>query len=646
MENNNRKIIDLEIADEIEKSGVSEIALVDIPAIDKLWMAFRSEEFVKPSSGESEDEFIPRCMSVLVGDEGKDPDQAYAICNSMWEQGFSMQFEESYDDYPEAARENAQRALNWAEENGWGDCGTPIGKARANQLAKGEPISADTIARMASFERHRQNSETPYGEGCGKLMWDAWGGSEGVEWAQRKLSSIRTELSYDVSALPAYVDEVTEDKSKSKTMKFEEMDIFGYKTRYFYICPGAKATFGHLIEMNPDLETQGMVRSAALIADRVFEIEANVLRDSLATMDDFKEATILVEDFMDLMNEIDEEVGMVHEVGYMMGHLEVIASYLEGMKEDFAERPISRIPKEERGVEGSEKNKPGDTKTTRGGIEVSQEVESTLKDKIKEHNEKNPQDSQKADLGMLKAVWRRGSGAYSVGTPGRKGMTRSQWAMGRVNAFLKILSGSAPSDKDYTQDNDLLPKSHPKHAEEKMSQFGIAGENPYDMPNRGYAMSKMMFQNEDEQILVGPVMLPDIEIIRKIEKGPDKGNPYWVRFSKETIAKIAEKFMRENRNHGTNVQHQSGEYAGTYIMESWLVENEQDKANTVYGLDVPVGSWIIKARVTDPNVWKQVKAGKLNGWSVEGSFMEKSDYEQYKKDRELYDRVIKILKSV
>jgi hypothetical protein len=81
-------------------------------------------------------------------------------------------------------------------------------------------------------------------------------------------------------------------------------------------------------------------------------------------------------------------------------------------------------------------------------------------------------------------------------------------------------------------------------------------------------------------------------------------------------------------------------------MESWLVENEQDKANTVYGLDVPVGSWIIKARVTDPNVWKQVKAGKLNGWSVEGSFMEKSDYEQYKKDRELYDRVIKILKSV
>jgi hypothetical protein len=141
-------------------------------------------------------------------------------------------------------------------------------------------------------------------------------------------------------------------------------------------------------------------------------------------------------------------------------------------------------------------------------------------------------------------------------------------------------------------------------------------------------------------------MIPDIEIIRRVDKGPDKGKPYWVRFSSGSIARIAEKFMRENRNHGTNVGHNAGEYAGTYIMESWLVENEQDKANTVYGLDLPVGSWVAKMRVQDPNVWKAVKAGKLNGFSVEGSFMTKEDYEQYKKDRELYDRVIKILKSV
>ena len=98
---------------------------------------------------------------------------------------------ESYTDYPEAAKENAKIALRWAEENGWGDCGTAVGKQRANQLAKGEPITEDTIARMAAFERHRQNSDKELGDGCGRLMWLAWGGDEGVAWAQRKLEQIR-----------------------------------------------------------------------------------------------------------------------------------------------------------------------------------------------------------------------------------------------------------------------------------------------------------------------------------------------------------------------------------------------------------------------------------------------------------------------
>ena len=98
---------------------------------------------------------------------------------------------ESYTDYPEQATENAKIAIRYAEENGWGDCGTDVGKARANQLAKGEPISEDTIARMASFERHRQHSDKELGDGCGRLMWLAWGGDAGVEWAQRKLEQIR-----------------------------------------------------------------------------------------------------------------------------------------------------------------------------------------------------------------------------------------------------------------------------------------------------------------------------------------------------------------------------------------------------------------------------------------------------------------------
>lgn len=96
----------------------------------------------------------------------------------------------TYSDYPQAARNNAKRALKWAEENGWGSCGTAVGKQRANQLAKGEALTASTIARMASFKRHQQNKDVPYSEGCGGLMWDAWGGSAGINWAISKMKEI------------------------------------------------------------------------------------------------------------------------------------------------------------------------------------------------------------------------------------------------------------------------------------------------------------------------------------------------------------------------------------------------------------------------------------------------------------------------
>jgi hypothetical protein len=144
-------------------------------------------ELVKPNAGESKDDFLGRCIPIVVR-EGKDQDQATAICYSYFEG--KTELAESYTDYPEGARSNAKKALEWAEKNGWGDCGTPVGKARANQLANGEPISRETIARMAAFRRHQQNKDVPYSEGCGGLMWDAWGGDAGIRWAESKLKEI------------------------------------------------------------------------------------------------------------------------------------------------------------------------------------------------------------------------------------------------------------------------------------------------------------------------------------------------------------------------------------------------------------------------------------------------------------------------
>jgi len=181
---------------------VNAVALVDIPAIGENFFAFNKELFVEPGPTESQDEFIPRCIEYVIN-EGKDNEQAAAICYSMWENRNmnAEAFQDSYDDYPKAASENAKIALRWAEENGWGSCGTPVGKARANQLANGEAISRDTIARMAAFERHRQNSQKELGDGCGRLMWLAWGGDEGIEWAQRKLAQIDREQKMKFSVI-------------------------------------------------------------------------------------------------------------------------------------------------------------------------------------------------------------------------------------------------------------------------------------------------------------------------------------------------------------------------------------------------------------------------------------------------------------
>lgn len=109
----------------------------------------------------------------------------------------------SYTDYPKAASANAQRAIDYKEANG-SDCGTMVGWVRARQLADRKPISRETIARMGSFKRHQQNKGVPYDEGCGGIMWDAWGGDEGIEWAIRKLRVIDGETAMRKNKLCRY----------------------------------------------------------------------------------------------------------------------------------------------------------------------------------------------------------------------------------------------------------------------------------------------------------------------------------------------------------------------------------------------------------------------------------------------------------
>lgn len=124
-----------------------------------------------------------------------------------------------------------------------------------------------------------------------------------------------------------------------------------------------------------------------------------------------------------------------------------------------AKRKIAQTPAPKKDqIKGSDKNKKGSASGSRKVV-FSKATEATLSEKVKKHNEKAPK-GRKASLGMLKAVYRRGAGAFSVSH--RPGMNRNQWAMGRVNAFLKLLKSGKPTNSAYTSDNDLLPVGHPK----------------------------------------------------------------------------------------------------------------------------------------------------------------------------------------
>jgi hypothetical protein len=144
------------------------------------------------------------------------------------------------------------------------------------------------------------------------------------------LSKIKQVLEAQPSISSTYPGEVASGSIAPATLEevVGNINVFGLETEYFYMCPGAVATFTHLVSMPMDEDTKGMVRSAALQADKVFDIEEDVIENGKASPKDLGEAIVLVADFKDLMKEIDEITGMKHDISYMDGHVQVIKKYI------------------------------------------------------------------------------------------------------------------------------------------------------------------------------------------------------------------------------------------------------------------------------------------------------------------------------
>ena len=123
----------------------------------------------------------------------------------------------------------------------------------------------------------------------------------------------------------------------------------------------------------------------------------------------------------------------------------------------FATAGSKPAPKKDR-IYGSKKNKKGSAKSG-GSVKFSKKVEESLAEKVRNHNKK-ASDGRKTSIRTLKAVYRRGAGAFS--SSHRPDQNRNSWAMARVNAFLHLLKSGTPKNSKYTTDNDLLPAAHPR----------------------------------------------------------------------------------------------------------------------------------------------------------------------------------------
>ena len=131
-------------------------------------------------------------------------------------------------------------------------------------------------------------------------------------------------------------------------------------------------------------------------------------------------------------------------------------------------------------------------------------------------------------------------------------------------------------------------------------------------------------QDEEKRIVMGAALIPDKPIYRKSEE-----EEYYVYFSKKTVRRAMELYFKNGNQANATLEHEHA-INGLHLVESWIVEGEQDKSR-IYGLDVPVGTWMVSMKVENDAIWEKfVKEGSVKGFSIEGYFANKFELSQQK----------------
>lgn len=126
--------------------------------------------------------------------------------------------------------------------------------------------------------------------------------------------------------------------------------------------------------------------------------------------------------------------------------------------------------------------------------------------------------------------------------------------------------------------------------------------------------------DEEKRMLVSPALIPNKQIFRY---DPNTDSNYYVFFSKKTVADAAALYLKHNNHHKATYQHED-RVSGVLTIESWIKEGEQDKSK-LYGFDLPDGTWFVKMKIENDEMWNKIKDGELKGLSIEGYFINKME---------------------
>jgi|TARA_R110000744_G_scaffold143565_2_gene255546 hypothetical protein len=153
--------------------------------------------------------------------------------------------------------------------------------------------------------------------------------------------------------------------------------------------------------------------------------------------------------------------------------------------------------------------------------------------------------------------------------------------------------------------------------------------------------------SKERRILMGAALIPDKPIYRKQGE-----HEFYIFFSKKTVEKASQMFLKRGNQNQATLEHAEEKLKGMTVVESWLIEDEKMDKSRKYGLDMPIGTWMISMKIDNDEIWNDyVKSGKVKGFSIEGYFADKLNRPQDKQsdklteDDKLLKEIIDVLKQ-